>query len=148
MNLNQIARSYRVPLIDYGRSGDGILIATGAGLMMATMDAIPRLRYCMDLSGGRDMSGLESFLQWASRVCPLFVFHGWFSISEPKGFVTAIRPFSKRTVWRSNSTFPEGVMLAEDFQSLIRLASEFPVEEKPTRDNLSSVLDLSAGPDS
>ncbi len=147
MNLTQVARAYRVPLIDYERDGDGLLIATGAGLMMATMDAIPRLRFCVDMSGGRDTSGLESFLHWASRECPLFVFHGWLSISEPTGFINAMRPFARQTVWRSNSDCPAGVTRAEDFPELIRLADGFQAEATPTPSIPASVLVQAAGRD-
>jgi hypothetical protein len=48
-----IAAFFGFALIDYGRAGDGLMISSGAGLMMAAMDVCPRVRWCVDLDAYR-----------------------------------------------------------------------------------------------
>ena len=142
--LIRIAAAYGVDLYDYERSGDGLLIAVGAGLMLATMDVIPRIRWCCDLSGGRG-GRLADFLYWADRECNLFVVNAWFSISDPAPIAAAFAPFAAKTIWRANADGPAGAFAASDFRGLIQAASEFPLgvprDTSPARAPLSKGSD-------
>jgi hypothetical protein len=90
-HVRSIARGYGVDeLIDYGPGrGNGLLLASGSGTMMAVMDLCPRLRWCFDIdvNQGARLGGL---LTWASRLCSPICIAGWFSITSPAGLEAAI----------------------------------------------------------
>lgn len=96
-----LASAYLVPLIDYEREGRGLLLAVGSGLMLATMDLIPELRWCLDVGGGRSFvlhSGLEmernllrEWLVWMNREVDLVVVAAWFSVTDPTALKDALR---------------------------------------------------------
>jgi hypothetical protein len=97
---------HQVPVIDYGRHGKGMLLATGAGLMMATMDAIPELRYAIDLSGGKWPRGIERCVDWLIECdhVGFLVVHAWYSVSDPQPMRALLAEFAGRVdiVVRSN----------------------------------------------
>lgn len=93
--LNRVALAYNVPLIDYERPGDALLISVGSGLMMASMDAMPRCRWCLDAGGMRDPTPLTSLLVFASRIVDLIVVNAWYSISSPRVLSDALRAGSR-----------------------------------------------------
>ena len=97
VTLEAVARMYRIPIIDWGRGGDSLLLSTGAGLMMATCDVIPRIRWAVDLGGGQSLAGLGDFLSWCNRLVPgLVIAHLWFSVSSPEAWRTALAQVEER----------------------------------------------------
>lgn len=89
--LMATARGYGIPLVDYEREGDGVLISVGSGLMMATMDAIPRLRWCVDIGGGRIPPRLADWLVFVDRLVPLVVVTAWFTVTDPAPVRSALQ---------------------------------------------------------
>lgn len=67
--LDRLARAYDIgPFWDYDRPGSGLLLANGTGTMLAAMDEIPGLRWCVDLTGLRVGPALDRWLEFAA-VC-------------------------------------------------------------------------------
>jgi len=87
--IEQAARMYSIPLIDYHR-GSGVLIGSGAGTMMAVMDQALELRWCVDVDSFDKRSRLADFLLMAERVVSPIVVAGWFSITDPAPIRRAI----------------------------------------------------------
>jgi hypothetical protein len=84
MQLEEAAALCGVHLVDYGEHrGGALLIASGAGVMMAIMDAEPGFRWCCDVDvGGRAVD----FAVLASRRVGLIGLAGWFSLHDPAAF--------------------------------------------------------------
>lgn len=94
--IDQVARAYDIPLLDYGsHRGNGLLLAVGSGLMMTTMDYIPSLRWCVDVGGGRRGDQLESFCHWANRIVSYVAVSAWFSITSPEALRGALSVFTR-----------------------------------------------------
>src|SRR5216117_3249979 len=96
--LDRWARMYGVTYSDYadragygyGREGDGLLVASGCGLMMAVMDACPALRYCFDTDTQGKNALWADWLICAERYASMIVVAGWFSISDPAPLVRGV----------------------------------------------------------
>lgn len=82
-SIEMASRFYDVPLVDYGseRLG-GVLLCSGAGLMMAIMDATP-VRWCVETDTLRNSSHLDDFMVLVAHSSPPLVVAGWFSLSSP-----------------------------------------------------------------
>lgn len=95
MKPDDLARAYRVAgLIDYGpHRGNSILIATGAGLLMAAMDALPSCRWAMDLGGMRGNANFREFITGLGYCTDRLVICAWFSITDPAKFVTNLHGY-------------------------------------------------------
>jgi hypothetical protein len=100
LTLEQASRLYHVPVTDYrtrdddgGARGNGLLVSSGAGMMMAAMDCCPSLRWCVDVDDlrGRPTARVTDFLLCAERVASPLAICGWFSISNPDEIVAAVR---------------------------------------------------------
>ena len=83
------AKFYRIPLVDYGQSRTGVLLGSGAGLMMAVMDQAP-IRWCVDtddlnLADPLVEERLTSFCRMAHAAPGGGVsLVGWFSLHDPE----------------------------------------------------------------
>jgi hypothetical protein len=92
--LNLCRALFNIPLIDYERPSYGLLIGSGAGSMMAIMDASARFRFALDLDAcrGREDS-LRGFIRALdrNRLIDLVALAGWFSITDPKPIAAAVK---------------------------------------------------------
>lgn len=89
--MEALANGYGVPIFDYRRDSTGLLVSSGAGIMIAVMDACPVFRWCLDIDRNKDAERLASFLFCADlRVDPFGVV-GWFSITPPAPLQAALR---------------------------------------------------------
>jgi hypothetical protein len=82
--IRQVARGYRIDLIDYERPSSGLLVTSGSGILLAVMDVCPVYRWCFDqdeLDAGVDLAG---FLTWADRFCSPVGMAGWFNVTDPE----------------------------------------------------------------
>lgn len=95
LELMQLARAYRVPVIDYQRRGEGLLVSSGAGIMAAVMDAAPCLSWCVDVDELREGHRFADWLLWSERVATRIVIVGWFSITDPAPLRAAIRELQR-----------------------------------------------------
>lgn len=89
-----LSKYFGFNLIDYERQGDGLLIASGAGIMMAVMDAVPRFRYCIDIDAHRDInSRVPEWMVAIDQNTDLKVIGvaGWFSIDKPQALQEGIK---------------------------------------------------------
>jgi hypothetical protein len=119
--VTAFARGYHIPLIDYGPDLEdqrrGLLVSSGAGVMMAAMDACPAFRWCLDIDALGARSSLVDFLLGAERyVQPLGVV-GWFSITDPEPLRRALRrlrTLGRVLVYTPGARVPGGY----DFNSL------------------------------
>jgi hypothetical protein len=95
--LNLCRALFDVPLIDYGRPTYGLLIGSGAGTMMAIMDASVRFRFALDLDDcrGREHK-LFAFIRALDRngLIELVALAGWFSITDPKPIAAVLKGLS------------------------------------------------------
>jgi hypothetical protein len=95
--LNLCRAVFDIPLIDYGRPTYGLLIGSGAGTMMAIMDASIRFRFALDLDDcrGREHK-LFAFIRALDRnwLIDLVALAGWFSITDPKPIAAALKGLS------------------------------------------------------
>lgn len=88
--IEQAARLYHVPLIDYGaQRGEGVLLSSGAGLMTAVMDQCHELRWCADMDRSPDARLLD-FCMMTSRRASIIALAGWFSHHSPARFLEAL----------------------------------------------------------
>ena len=83
LSVDGLARSYFVGLHDYERPASGVLISSGSGSMLATMDVCPRFRWCLDIDALRPEARLAEWIAWLPRVSELVGVVGWFSITDP-----------------------------------------------------------------
>ncbi|MCD4558237.1 hypothetical protein [Schaalia sp. lx-100] len=94
---NQLASCYGVSNIvhawenPYGTNpnesatrGHGLLLTTGAGMMMSLMDQTPGCSYAADLGGGRNVEGMTKFLEATARLYSHILIIAWFTASDPK----------------------------------------------------------------
>jgi hypothetical protein len=116
--LPRVCRAYGLPEpIEYPRGSAGLLLAVGSGLMMATMDAVPELRWCIDIGGGRDYPRLPDAAVWFDRLVPLIVVHAWYSITAPYALRSALPCITHaRLIVKSNLDL--GTFQAETFHEL------------------------------
>lgn len=89
VTVEQISRAYRVPLIDYGRDGDWLLVSSGSGIMQAVMGEVAEFRWCADIDEAPD-GRLADWLLWMERLCGLVAVVGWFSLTSPAPLRDAI----------------------------------------------------------
>jgi hypothetical protein len=95
--LNLCRALFDIPLIDYGRPSYGLLIGSGAGTMMAIMDASARFRFALDLDDCRGKEHkLFAFIRALDRngLIDLVALAGWFSITDPKPIAGALKDLS------------------------------------------------------
>lgn len=86
--LHMAERAFCIEFVDYKRPGDCIVIGSGSGLTMATMDVITRARYMIDVDCYRgntiDWECVGLFVDFA-RPAAIFMV-GWFTIDTPDVF--------------------------------------------------------------
>lgn len=98
--LEQASRLYDMPLCVYdGEDRHGVLLASGCGLAMAIMDAVP-LRAFVDIDAARPGSSADHFIyrlqSFADVVLSsqILCMAGWYSITLPKAMrLTYMRAF-------------------------------------------------------
>jgi hypothetical protein len=125
--VEQASRFYGVPLIDYERPGSGLLVSSGSGIMMATMDAVPALRWCVDIDGLGRGARLAEFLQLAEHVADPIGICGWFSITDPTVLREAVRSMTRAPlVYAGNIVLGAGaeVRSLDDFVRALRERAE------------------------
>jgi hypothetical protein len=116
-----LAKYFGFNLIDYDRQGDSVLIASGAGIMMAIMDAVPRFKYCIDIDSYRQInSRVPQLINALDLNCNLGIIGiaGWFSIDKPEALQEGINKIKKtRCVSYSGNyaVFPNEVSTLELF---------------------------------
>lgn len=71
---------------ELGERGHGLLLTTGAGLMMSLMDQLPACSYAADLGGGRNVEGMGKFLEAASHLFDHILVVAWFTASNPQAW--------------------------------------------------------------
>jgi hypothetical protein len=95
--VNLARAIFDVPLTDYGRESRGLLIGSGAGVLMAVMDVAPCFRFAVDVDQcrGREdrLRGLVRALD-GNGLVDLIAVCGWFSITNPKEIAGALAGLS------------------------------------------------------
>lgn len=87
ISVEELARAYRVPLLDYGQDrGGALLVSSGCGIMMAAMDQSRHLRWCLDIDRLDQTTDLVSFAVAAQRQLTDVAMCGWFSLTDPRLF--------------------------------------------------------------
>ena len=115
----RVASYFGVELIDHGADrGRGVLLASGAGLMMATMDACPPLRWCADLDRIRHATHRIPMLAVAldnHRDVHAIALAGWFSLDDPLPFYDAMARIrhSKRFIYLVTPNGGDGASLGD-----------------------------------
>lgn len=99
--IRRVARGYGIELEDWERPSSGVLIASGSGMMLSIMDCCPCYRWCFDHDLFKN-SRLDSFVEWADRLCDPVGFAGWFSISDPQPIIAALRKARSPIVYGGN----------------------------------------------
>jgi len=80
-----------VPVIDYDRPSGGLLVGSGGGLMMATMDSSPAFRWCVDLDVLPPAARWEDWLLLVRAFVQPMAIVGWFSITRPQRLAAVVR---------------------------------------------------------
>jgi hypothetical protein len=98
-----LARAYGIPaVIDYGpeRKGRGLLVTTGAGMLMSDMDVLPYCRWAVDLGAGRHHPRAGDWVEACSHVTTHLVAHVWMSLTSPNWMsgVLSRYPYSRLAV--------------------------------------------------
>jgi hypothetical protein len=105
LTLEHASRLYQVPLVDYGADrGRGLLVSSGAGMMMAIMDQCARIRWCVDIDAlpRRESVRVADFLLLAEPHCDPIGVCGWFSITNPEEMLRAVRQLRAPSVYLGN----------------------------------------------
>lgn len=96
MFVTELARFFGVPLIDYRRESNGVLVASGCGIMMAAMDEVPCFRWCVDADSMR-WGGAPWRIEWfmtaldRNTTVELLGVAGWFSLDRPTYLQAGLR---------------------------------------------------------
>ena len=92
MTPEQLARAYPAPQVyDYGaHRADQLVLATGAGMMMAAMDAL-NARWCADIGGQRGLASCRDWLAACAHTVERVWLIGWFTITDPASVFDPIR---------------------------------------------------------
>lgn len=88
----QIAALYNVTTYDYGpHHGQGVVVASGTGLMLAIMDQVP-VRYCVDYDTAKEdkRCRIEDYMRLMARYAPPLCMVGWFTSTRPEAFQRGI----------------------------------------------------------
>ena len=95
MNPVKVGHYFGADLIDFGaHRGGGLLLASGAGIMMAVMDAAPELRWALDVDTMREsMHRIPTLVVALDRNSDarFIAFVGWFSLDSPAPFEEGMR---------------------------------------------------------
>ncbi len=146
--LPRAMASYGVPVLDWERPGaSGLLLSVGAGLMLATMDALPCIRWAVDLGGGKPYPKLGDALVWADRLVSVVVVHAWFSVTAPSTLRASLLSLRRvPLVVRSNMTLGSHFQAADtpplgSFAELVRAveAAVNPVTSSHTPNAATSI---------
>jgi len=86
-----LAKLCGVPLTDYERDAEGVLVASGSGLMMSVMDHAPSIRWCVEYDE-RVCRGARwvEFIPALCEVAPIVVVAGWFTVTDPTELRAAV----------------------------------------------------------
>lgn len=90
-----------IELIEYpDRLERSVLIAAGTGLMLSLMDAVPRLRWCIDADGlsAPQREQLPAWLACIGNVVDLIVVAGWYCSTNPEPLARAVRSLNRKRV--------------------------------------------------
>lgn len=124
----RIARCYGIQhVIDYGpqRTGSGLLIATGAGLLLSGMDVLPTCRWAVDIGASR---GRPQAIAWAtvcSRLVTHTVAHLWLALTDPGWMTDVLEPFPPdRLAVCSRLAIPLGHQVT-DVEELVTWSAQF-----------------------
>jgi hypothetical protein len=136
-----LGRVYGVPVIDWGRRGDSLLVAVGFGIMMATMDSAPGLAWAADVGGGAVYPRLGDWLEASAQTVRRVVLVGWFSLSDPRPLAKALArvPAERLLAW---SNVPLGV--GREFPDLRALVEHLNHSE-PQSHETSTFATVDAG---
>lgn len=132
LTLEQASRLYGVPLTDYGeRRGQGLLVSSGSGLMMAVMDACPAFRWCVDLDTlrSRQDTRIGDFLQMAERLTEPIAICGWFSISNPAPLKAAAAGMTTSPIVYAGNVRLGIARECESLEEFLRAVREHPIRE-------------------
>jgi hypothetical protein len=80
-----------VRLIDYQRPACGVLVSSGSGIMLGVMDAVPALRWCVDIDVPGAARDVEFFLRLLDGEAAPIGICGWFSITKPDQLRSAVK---------------------------------------------------------
>lgn len=93
----RVAAAYRLPhVVDYGpqRPGRGLLITTGAGLLLADMDVLPSCRWAVDIGASRGHPHAADWAAVCARLVTHTVAHLWMAITDPGWMASVLAPFA------------------------------------------------------
>jgi hypothetical protein len=84
---------FDIPLTDYHRESKGLLLGSGAGTLMAVMDATTRFRWALDIDQCRGRE--DALSDWIAtldrnKLVDLIALAGWFSITSPAPIARAL----------------------------------------------------------
>lgn len=114
--VEQAARFYRVPLVDYGAHdagrGRGVLLSSGCGIGMAVMDQLPELRWFCDLDAVHESDGARAvdFAILAHRAASVLALCGWFSLHSPDVFRAILQACPKALAYGGNVDLGHGTL--------------------------------------
>jgi hypothetical protein len=152
--LNLCRPVFDIPLIDYNRPSYGLLIGSGAGTMMAIMDASVRFRFALDLDDcrGREHK-LCAFLRALDRngLIDLVALAGWFSITDPKPIAAALKGLSAPVIIYSGAGLAREVFgdlplvdTLDDFLVRAKQAELPPTPKLHVRENCAAASRMGA----
>jgi hypothetical protein len=86
--IERIKDGFGVEFVDYSREGNAVLITSGCGIGMAIMDALPDIRYFVDIDDYRNSSiDWEAIAVMLACAKPSAIFlTGSFSLDSPSVF--------------------------------------------------------------
>jgi len=93
--FEKCSAGFGIELIDFERDGDALLVSSGCGIMVACMDEINRLGWCLDIDDVGCDARLWDFVSWCHYMLRMpILITGWFSLTSPdplRSLVSAIR---------------------------------------------------------
>ena len=127
--VRHVSRYTSVPVIDYDRPSGGLLVASGGGLMMATMDCAPAFRWCVDLDVLPAKSRWEDWLLLVRGFVQPMAIVGWFSITRPQRLAAVVSRLRPAPMLYAAGILPPDPFAAHEFRcrsldELLRWASQ------------------------
>jgi hypothetical protein len=92
--VDYLGRRYGIEVIEFPNRPDrSIAICAGTGLMLSLMDAVPRLRWCIDVDGlnREQLAAMTPWLTCIGNVTDLIVVAGWYCSTNPLPLASAVR---------------------------------------------------------
>lgn len=95
-----IARGYNIDLFEKQEGDEELIIALGSGLLMATQDLLPNVKYSFEWNKNINSDAIILLSNYVKKIWVV----AWFSISKPVYLYQSLEPIANKVTYYSNET--------------------------------------------